>query len=280
MKTGFTFKGKHTKDMGVSVATKSRPILPSIRRLTFEPSSGDGVIDLSSHNELGRPLYNERIFSVTMLVIAPNIVSLQNKLASVVSWLAGSGELVFDDIPGVVWDVSRTEQIDYAPELQGRKALLSVAFHASAFSRAPFTAAEGPAIGMDIPIGAKIPIGISQTVSITAESRSGTMVIHNVGTASVRPVITVNITGEGSAASMSVSKGSKKVSVYCALDSSEIIMDLEHGKFMNNGKQTALTEFSLFELEPGKNEISYALVPKGSTITVSYTPKFLYSWEV
>lgn len=284
METGFTFKGRHTREMGVSVATKSRTLLPAIRTITFEPSLGDGEIDLSSCNELGRPLFKNRSFTVTMLVRAEDITVLQNKLANVVSWLSGSGDLVFDDIPCVKWNVQYTEQIEYAPEIHGRKAVLSIVFHAASFSSALFEAgAAAPVLGDSIPLNARIPVGLSRMCTYTNNTSStayGEFTVYNIGTAYAKPVITVDFLFNSLTTGFTIRKGDKKIEIHTGASSGKYVIDMDKCRCTKDGEIICPSQFDVFELTPGENEISYAYITPGSTVTVAYTPKFLYSWEV
>ena len=69
MKNGFIFKDRHSSDFGVTVRTKSRPILPSVKENIVDLPYRDGGYDFSKANPFGREFYNDRIFTVTFNII-------------------------------------------------------------------------------------------------------------------------------------------------------------------------------------------------------------------
>ena len=54
MRNGFIFKDRHSSDFGVTVRTKSRPILPSVKENIVDLPYRDGVYDFSKANPFGR----------------------------------------------------------------------------------------------------------------------------------------------------------------------------------------------------------------------------------
>ena len=267
--------------MGVSVKTRSRPILPEAKRVTFEPSAGDGSLDLSAYNSRGRVLYSERQFDIDIHAAAGSVTELQYKLTRLASWLSGSGELIFDDLPAVIWKASRYAMIDYAPERAGKQAILSVSFFAEPFSYAPFKALGGIPIGTKIPIGAKVPIGLPATLAYSVSGDSA-IEVYNIGTAPTRPVITINdpigmYTVEIGGICMDAGLSNN-------LSASALIIDCENYTVtaVNSPNDLRPVYTGTFpELAAGKNNV----VLRGSwsgtkTVTVDYLPRFLYGWEV
>lgn len=298
MLTGFSFKGIHSRDMPVVMATKTRPILPEMKRVTMEADAADGVIDSSAANELGRPLYNERIFTINMLVKAKDIYELQRKLSKISGWLCGSGELAFDDMPAVVWDASVISGVDYAPEREGRKAILSVSFNVKPFSRA-VCSAENITIGTRIPIGSKIPIGLRQFMShefTDADITSDNTYRHafnliNIGNAYTKPVITISaIHGTQAGVNTEVGLGvnAKPLSVSLQLTRTdmggELVVDMEKSMVTLNNNALAPDGGYLSELKPGENNITVSISNADKisvkSVSVSYIPRFMYGWEV
>ena len=128
MKVGFTFKDKHTSDFGVTALTQSRPVLPEVKSYTFEAAAVDGEYDFSEANEFAREFYKDRVIEVDIQAGAENLESLQRTLTRLSKWLIGRGDLVFDDIPHVIWDARIIDTVVYKPERDGRKTVLSVSF--------------------------------------------------------------------------------------------------------------------------------------------------------
>ena len=103
MRNGFIFKDRHSSDFGVTVRTKSRPILPSVKENIVDLPYRDGGYDFSKANPFGREFYNDRIFTVTFNIYADNLAEMQRKLSLLSLWLCGEGELIFDDMPFSKW---------------------------------------------------------------------------------------------------------------------------------------------------------------------------------
>ena len=281
MRKGFSFKGIHSNSMGVSVKTRSRPILPETKRVTFEPSVGDGTLDLSAYNSRGRVLYSERQFDIDVHAAAGSVTELQYKLTRLASWLSGSGELIFDDLPAVIWKASRSALIDYAPERAGKQAILSVSFFAEPFSYAPFTAFGGIPIGTRIPIGARVPIGLPATL-VHQMSSAGTIDIFNIGTAPTRPVITIN--DPFGTYTVTVGGVSIEASMLNSAEAGALVIDCEnYNVYAVNSADTVLYSGMFPELAAGENTIEISSNTSWSTsrtVSVDYLPRFLYGWEV
>lgn len=280
MKTGFKFKGIHTSKMGVSASTAARPIIPAMKRVTYEADCGDGAIDLSSANELGRPLYSERAFGVNLLISADNIFELQNRLAEISLWLCGSGELEFDDCPGIIWDATVAGEIGYIPERGGRRAVLRTDFTVKPFSRATFSSETGPILGDGgILLGYGIPIGLPQSLVFEKTADNDTFTVCNIGTAHTKPKITIEgENGESETYYCTVSLNGRKIS-FDAITDGITIVDMENGKMTCGGRAAVPSDGVMLELAPGENEMKLDVFD-GAQVMVSYTPRFVYCWEV
>ena len=73
MKTGFTFKGRHSDEFGLVMKTSSRPIHPEMKSYTYDSPLTDGVYDFSSANSYGRAFYQNRIFTLIMQIYADDL---------------------------------------------------------------------------------------------------------------------------------------------------------------------------------------------------------------
>ncbi len=282
MQTGFTFKNKHTSSFGLSVATKSRPVLPERRSSALELPGNDGSIDYAYSNDYGRAMYQNRVFSVMMRISAEDIYDLQHKISRVAAWLMGSGELVFDDMPAVIWNAGVIKEIDYAPELQGKKALLTVSFEIEPFSRATFDVLDGIPLGTDITIGSGVPIGIEESFTYTVSGTSAKITVNNLGTAWVRPIITVSTVSDVGA--WSVGRGDRVTNIKkYSVSVSSYKLDLEH-YMLTTGvgvRVQGLLSGQFFELEPGENTLEFTFgTSQLYTVTVSYIPRFIYDADL
>jgi hypothetical protein len=282
MQTGFTFKNKHTSSFGLSVATKSRPVLPERRSSAFELPGNDGSIDYAYSNDYGRAMYQNRVFSVMMRISAEDIYDLQHKISRVAAWFMGSGELIFDDMPAVIWNADVIKEIDYAPELQGKKALLTVSFEIEPFSRAEFDVLGGIPLGTNIVIGSDVPLNIEQNFTYAASGTSAKITVSNIGTAWVRPVI--SISAPSRIDEWSVRRGERMISVKKYQESvSAFDLDLEKYTLRAGDGTSAqgLLSGQFFELEPGENTLEFTFgTSQIYTVTVSYVPRFIYDADI
>ena len=160
MRNGFIFKDRHSSDFDVTVRTKSRPILPSVKENIVDLPYRDGGYDFSKANPFGREFYNDRIFTVTFNIYADNLAEMQRKLSLLSLWLCGEGELIFDDMPFLKWRGKVSDEVIYMPEHSGRKAVMEVSFRAEPFCKCIFNT-DGPTLEMPFMLGANIPIDIS-----------------------------------------------------------------------------------------------------------------------
>ncbi|MCH5212269.1 MAG: phage tail family protein [Oscillospiraceae bacterium] len=285
MKIGFSFKGIHSRDMGVYASTRSRSALPEVRREAFEADVGDGVTELSANNVYKRFLYKERVFQINVCVSADDIFKLQQRISKVARWLNGSGKLIFDDLPGVYWQASIISPTEFAPEAKGRKAVLTVYFNAQPFSFAEFAAAERIPIGTKyIKLGDHIPIGLKSMLTVTG---TGTQTIkaYNIGNAPTKPVITIYSAGTSgynytvtitkTAADGTVTEFKFRRNPYIQ----ETVIDMDKGILTQNGDFFVPASGSFFELEPGENTVTVS-ADFEKTVTVDYIPRFFYGLEV
>ncbi len=269
MRNGFNFNGTHSSQFGVSVKTKSRPIRPSARSAYLQVPYRDGSYDFSTSNPYGREFYNDRQFSVTISVCADNLNLMQKKLTQLSSWLCGSGELIFDDIPLVVWTGSVTDEIIYMPEHRGHTAVLEVTFTVRPFSDCVFDM-NGPYIGMDsIVLDDSFPISIDELYTYTV-SGNGDVVIMNVGDRPVRPVIEIS----GDTADIRLGLNGKYILFNADGDT---VVDFDRQSITNkNGRVKITGEF--FEFPKGENILNVKNSSSGElTLVVNYKPQFMYN---
>lgn len=79
MKKGFTFKNRHSDTFGITMQSKSRPILPEMKAYTYDAPLLDGVYDFSSANAAGRAFFQNRTVTVIMQMTAADINALEEK---------------------------------------------------------------------------------------------------------------------------------------------------------------------------------------------------------
>ncbi len=277
MKTGFTYKGVHTDAMGVTLRSKSRPILPAIRQSLLTLPSLDGTLDYSSANEYGRSMYEDRYFTLTLYMQADNIYALQCKASRLALWLTGSGELIFDDMPDTVWNVSVLSEVDFVPEREGRKALISVSFKAEPFSYAAFDVRDGVTLDSALCIGAMVPLDFTAVTVFNVTGSSDEIEVINYGSAPVRARFIITPSGAAETTG-AITLNDIKVGYSFTSAFGAIVIDTEkytvkQGMVDASGMVTG----RFFELQPGKNTVVFAAENvQDYTIEVGYTPRFIY----
>lgn len=284
MKSGFTFKGRHSDEFGLVMKTASRPILPEMKSYTYETPVMDGSYDFSQANYYGREFYRNRVFTLNMQIGADNLFELMRKISRVSVWLTGRDELIFDDMPLVKWSAAVINGIDYAPERRGKKAILSVSFDISPFSECIFDTENGPCLDSAVMLDDKIPLDILSVYKMTLNSLNDTVLtVINPGTWYVRPMITI-YPKKGTAnfkmfmndKFFMISTGGIKLNTF--------YIDMENS--------TAYTEYGeniikmcsgdFFEIAPGKNEITVTADSSAYPLEFTFTfkPKFMYDFII
>ena len=160
MRTGFKFKGRHSSDFGIVAKTKSKPIVPEQKVYTYDLPGADGEIDMSECNEYGRTMYKSRLIEIELQISAGDLSELQRTAARIAAWLTGKGELIFDYSYGAKWDARVSSDISFAPELAGKKAVMSVVFKTD-MGKATFTTGEGVLLKDCISLDSNLPLDLA-----------------------------------------------------------------------------------------------------------------------
>lgn len=265
MRNGFTFKNQHSSEFNVTVKTKSRPIRPSRKSYMTDVPCRDGVYDFSSSNEYGREFYNDRIFSVSIGVCADNLEQMQYILSKLSLWLCGNGDLIFDDIPLIVWKGRIIDEIIYMPENDGRKAMLEVSFRVEPFGYCIFDN-NGPILDDALWIGSNIPIEMDTYYSFSL-SGNGTVNFINCGDRPISPVISVaNANGK-----IKFTLGNKSLT-FTAKGNTEV--DFEK-HIVKCDEKSVYISGEFFEFQPGSNMLSVES-QNAVSLRLTFTPRFMY----
>lgn len=272
MRTGFTFKNKHSGEFGATVSTESRPILPDTKSQTYDVPLADGEYDFSEANIYRRRFYKSRTFKVNIGVLEGRLADLQKKLEKLAVWLTGKGDLIFDDTPSVIWDARVDDLIEYKPEKGGKSALLSVTFTASAFTRLVFNVIDGPRLGDAIELDSDIPLDISPYFIFTG---SGSFTAYNIGDAPVRPIITVT----GTAGKTLTLTFDNAVLTVVIPTTGTAVIDCEKQTVTDGSGNSVMENVTgMFpELAAGENAFS---VENAKTTQISYEPRYFYNADL
>lgn len=290
MHFGFKYKGRHTSEFGALMRSKSRPILPQKRQRYLDLPNKDGSINYANVNDYGRAMYDNRTITVTLLVRADNVTQLENRVSRVAEWLIGSGTLVFDDMPDTAWMAAVDNAVDFAPEREGRKALITVDFVCQPFSHALFSVGAGVYLGLPIALGTQIELGATDN-DFRLTGTSGSVTVNNVGTAWARPAVTVTRTdggavgtwsmsgarADGSTATLTVTKFDGIPNVGWTVDLDKYTLKrLSADHFPDTYGGALLGEF--FELAPGENTIYFTFSESAEhRVKFVYEPQYIYS---
>lgn len=273
MRTGFKFKGRHSSDFGIVAKTKSKPIVPEQKVYTYDLPGADGEIDMSECNEYGRTMYKSRLIEIELQISAGDLSELQRTAARIAAWLTGKGELIFDDSYGAKWDARVSSDISFAPELAGKKAVMSVVFKTD-MGKATFTTGEGVLLKDCISLDSNLPLDLAEKFKFSLSVGENNIKITNVGDFYTKPIFRF-------------SDGAENVTINCngkriiAEDiEKDVIIDCERYIVTDSEGNNLLKkkQGSFFELAPGLNDCS-VYVSGACEMTVDYVPMTMYDFD-
>lgn len=273
MRTGFKFKGRHSSDFGIVAKTKSKPIVPEQKVYTYDLPGADGEIDMSECNEYGRTMYKSRLIEIELQISAGDLSELQRTAARIAAWLTGKGELIFDDSYGAKWDARVSSDISFAPELAGKKAVMSVVFKTD-MGKATFTTGEGVLLKDCISLDSNLPLDLAEKFKFSLSVGENNIKIANVGDFYTKPIFRF-------------SEGAENVTINCngkriiAEDiEKDVIIDCERYIVTDSEGNNLLKkkQGSFFELAPGLNDCS-VYVSGACEMTVDYVPMTMYDFD-
>lgn len=273
MRTGFKFKGRHSSDFGIVAKTKSKPIVPEQKVYTYDLPGADGEIDMSECNEYGRTMYKSRLIEIELQISAGDLSELQRTAARIAAWLTGKGELIFDDSYGTKWDARVSSDISFAPELAGKKAVMSVVFKTD-MGKATFTTGEGVLLKDCISLDSNLPLDLAEKFKFSLSVGENNIKIANVGDFYTKPIFRF-------------SEGAENVTINCngkriiAEDiEKDVIIDCERYIVTDSEGNNLLKkkQGSFFELAPGLNDCS-VYVSGACEMTVDYVPMTMYDFD-
>lgn len=273
MMIGFKFKGRHSSEFGIVAKTKSKPIVAEQKVYTYDVPGADGEIDMSECNEFGRTMYKPRLIEIELQISASGISELQKKAARIAAWLTGKGELIFDDSYGAKWDARISSDISFAPELAGKKAVMSVVFKTD-MGKATFTTGEGVLLKDCISLDSNLPLDLAESFKYSLGVGENNIKIVNIGDFYAKPVL-------------KFSKGAENITINCRdkkimLEDieSDIIFDCERCTVTDSEGNNLLLkkQGGFFELAPGINDCS-VYVSGACEMNVDYVPRTMYDFD-
>lgn len=273
MKSGFSYRGKHSSEFGIAVKSKSRPMIPEQKMYTYDLPGMDGEYDMTECNEYKRPMYKSRLFELDLQITADNLSELKRQASGIGSWLTGSGDLIFDDDSGVVWKARVSSNVSFAPENRGKTAVMSVVFMVNMGS-AVFNTAEGIILDNAIALDSDIPFNMTDYFTKQLNYGSNFVNIINIGDFYVKPTLIF----DGGAENITITYGNKKIMLEDL--STEVIFDNERCIVTNSLGENLAYKMSgdFFELIPGMSEIEI-YVDTACGMTVKYVPKTMFDFD-
>ena len=110
MTNGFTFKNIHSSAFNITFRTDSRILIPQVRSNVLTIGGRSGTYDYSDG------VYEERRESLTCYFTRRAFPTTTEQSRQIAKWLSGTGALIFDDEP----DVMYTATVVNAPSLKRR----------------------------------------------------------------------------------------------------------------------------------------------------------------
>ena len=272
MRNGFIFKNKHSSEMGVTVKSKSRTLIPGTKEYSYDLPFLDGSYDFSEANEYGRAFYEDRVFEVTMHIYGDNLAELERKTARIASWLTGKGLFKFDDMSSL-YNARVISNVAFTPERYGKKADVSVIFQSEAIGRADFNVSDGIELGKAIPLDSNFPLDMSEFFVKDLTAGENTVEIVNIGDFYVRPILTFD-----GAANITVTYGDSKIMIEDL--ETDAVMNFEKCIVTNSDGDNLISKMSgkFFELPPGISELEiYA--SEECQMKIDYTPRTIYDFD-
>lgn len=164
----FTFKDVTSGSMGVHVLPYSRVFHPAQRVIQTYVQGRSGTYDQSDDSYENGTISLSCVFFPTQAAVT---------LRDVAAWLVGSGELIFDDEPGKVYEASVYQGIDLSQQqFEGAFTIVFTVF--------PFPHGDTNTVTQTITSGGGIALTVGGTAQtpcvITIVNRSDSDLINNV----------------------------------------------------------------------------------------------------
>ena len=189
MMYGITYRGRHSREFGLVVKTRTRPAAPPVRVVEETIPYRDGSLDYSG--QAGRLFYDDKILELDFTAPGRELSETNRLVAAVVSWLAGGwDELVFDDMPQVKWIAKPIELSDITLSLY-RVGTFTVQFRCRPFNRLMWGSLGLP-LDSGVPLDSDISLDFgAENVHDMPNTGSYTFSHTNVGDVAARPKLVI-----------------------------------------------------------------------------------------
>ena len=261
------------RDMYVWIKTINRPIMPPVRTAEESIPYKDGTIDYSEQN--GRLYYEDKVLELEISLVDKDLRQLHRHISRVIAWLAGGyGDLIFDDMPLVVWRVRPMELDGVVPELQ-RVGKTVVQFRCKPFNKSIFSS-KGIPLDSCLPLDSEIPLDYGSESELPLVS-GGQTIEHPVrGNAPVAPVFVIT----GAMSSISIACNGCALT-YNGVSFNEMILDCEEWSAKVDGVDvSALVSGDYPELLPNQINTITVTTDGSGTLSIVYFPQFFYGDDI
>lgn len=267
MRNGFSFKGTHSSSFPfITIKTKDRPVMPAPKTAAYEAENMSGDIDFTDYT--GQTFYKTRTVQLDITVLGDNLMELQNRMNTVMVWLTGKGQLIFDDIPMVCWTGRVSDSVNYMPERGGKHATLAVSFACDPFTQFLHDAFDGVLLDDKIRLDTHIRIGEDEYLTLVA----GINKIEIYSDVPTMPVFNKTETGDWSITVIN-SLGTRSIS--CAETALTTVDCVKKQVYTTSGgfSRMAVTSGDFPLLMPGEVNT----ITTDRAMTVHYIPQFFYN---
>ena len=152
---GIRYRGVHSREFGLVTQTRTRPAAPNARLIQETVPYRDGSLDYSEQG--GRLYYDEKLVEIEFTAIRRNLTETNSLISQVVKWLCGGwGDLIFDDMPLVVWRAKPVDVSSISIMLY-RAGRFTVQFRCRPFNTLIYDTL-GAVLDSDVPLDSDIPL--------------------------------------------------------------------------------------------------------------------------
>lgn len=264
MRHGITYRGKHSNEFNTIVKSVGRPITPPVRQVDEEVPYRDGNVDCSETG--GRLFYDDKVLQLEFTLIARNTTKLQNAVSKFINWLSGGyGELIFDDMPNVIW-IAKPVDLDDMTILLYKDGKTTIQFRCHPFNTFVYDS-KGIPIDSDIVLDSDIPLDFGAENEIAFLAGTSSYTLDYKGSAPVRPVVQIELSQGVQALTLTVNSAEIYITVG---NTRSFTIDCE------NAVMPSEATGSFFELVPGENTIKIQSIGGAGNIIFEYKHNFIY----
>jgi len=267
MQYGFTFNNIHSSEMGLTVRTKNKPIIPAPKRATSSLSTRDGLLDYSQSNPYGHILFEQREISVECSFIKKSLEEIRRTARDIAVWLGFSvGKLVFDDEPDVYYIARVSNRLDLEQQLF--RGSFRIVFSCEPYAHSFFKSGVVHSYGEGLSYNGTVHYGGLNSFYLTGAK---IVTVENKGVY-VRPKIKI----DGSFDKISIICNKKILTCTEPQKSGILVIDCEKMTAVKNSVINVLPAVSgdFIELKNGKNSVTFTGNNLDCVVTFEF--EFLY----